>query len=397
MTQAPAPPARIDAGGPIAVLPVAANPAAAAGRRRRLPWRLLSFVVVVTLPAIIAGAYYGIVAADQYVVELRFGLRTIEPMRSDPLSLVQSGMAASQAGFDSYALVQYLTSRAVIDDLAGTLDLTEMFSRPQADRLARLQSGATVEEMVVYWQGQVDAFFDPGNGTILVKARAFTAPDALALAQGIMAACERLVNGLSERARRDALRHSEEEVAKAQDHLKSTLARLREFRDARGVLDPKQAAASSAALAGRLRNEIEGAKAEYSALKNYMRPDAPSIKVLDARIQALEAERRAVEGELTTSEQPAATPLSGIMGPYEELEAERHFAENAYQRALEALDRARAAADRQQIYIAAFVPPSLPEEALYPRRLRAVGIVLLAAFALWAIGGLVMHSVRDHW
>lgn len=84
------------------------------------------------------------------------------------------------------------------------------------------------------------------------------------------------------------------------------------------------------------------------------------------------------------------------MGSYEELESERRFAETAYQHALEALDRARMDADRQQIYVADFVPPSLPEEALYPRRLRSVGIVFLAAFVVWAIGGLTVRSVRDH-
>jgi capsular polysaccharide transport system permease protein len=84
------------------------------------------------------------------------------------------------------------------------------------------------------------------------------------------------------------------------------------------------------------------------------------------------------------------------MGTYEQLEAERRFAENAYQHALEALDRARSAADRQQLYIADFVPPSLPEEPLYPRRLRSLATVFLIAFAVWAIGGLTLRSVRDH-
>ena len=60
------------------------------------------------------------------------------------------------------------------------------------------------------------------------------------------------------------------------------------------------------------------------------------------------------------------------------------------------LDQARANADRQQVYIASFVPPSLPEEALYPRRWRSLGVVALFAFALWAIGGLAVQSIRDH-
>ena len=84
------------------------------------------------------------------------------------------------------------------------------------------------------------------------------------------------------------------------------------------------------------------------------------------------------------------------MGSYEELESERGFAETAYRHALEGLDRARLNADRQHVYVADFVPPSLPEKALYPRRLRSLGVVFLIAFATWAIGGLTVRSVRDH-
>jgi len=53
-------------------------------------------------------------------------------------------------------------------------------------------------------------------------------------------------------------------------------------------------------------------------------------------------------------------------------------------------------ADRQQVYLATFVRPTLPEEALYPRRLRSLGVVFLIAFAVWAIGSCAVQSVRDH-
>ena len=104
------------------------------------------------------------------------------------------------------------SSRAIIDDLAKTIDLRRMFSTALADWPARLHLPATVEELVTYWQRQVDAFFDPINGTIVVRTRAFTPADALRLARGVLASSERLVNDLSVRARRDALHNSEAEV-----------------------------------------------------------------------------------------------------------------------------------------------------------------------------------------
>ncbi len=76
------------AGGELAVL---REGGAAAGRTalgrtargRRVPLALLSFLLVVAVPSAAASAYYFLIAADQYVAEFRFGLRSSEPVRAD--------------------------------------------------------------------------------------------------------------------------------------------------------------------------------------------------------------------------------------------------------------------------------------------------------------------------
>jgi capsular polysaccharide transport system permease protein len=353
-------------------------------------------MIVVAVPAVIAAAYYFFVAADQYVAEFRFALRSAEPERRDPNLFLQESLAPSPIGVDSYVVVQYLASRAIIDDLSTTIDLRQMFSRSEADWPARLDPPVSIEELVRYWKGQVDAFFDATNGTIVVRARTFTPQDALKLADGILACSERLVNDLSARARRDALRNAEDEVGRAEKRLKSALTRLREFRDKEGIIDPRKTADATVALAGRIRDELVRTDTELSTLKHYMRDDAPSIKMLEARVQSLEAQRRAVESEVTDSEKTRSQALSRVMGSYEQLESERTFAENTYQHALQALDRSRINADRQQVYLATFVQPTLPEEALYPRRLKSFAVASGVAFVVWMIGGFILQSIRDH-
>jgi capsular polysaccharide transport system permease protein len=368
----------------------------AAAKARRVPLTWLSFVLFVVLPTVVAAAYYLLIAADQYVAEFRFALRSAEPARADAGTVWPASAAPLQSALDSYAVAQYIGSRAIIDDLGKTLDLRRTFSRPAADWLARLHLPATAEELVTYWQRQVDAFFDPTNGTIAVRVRAFTPVDALTLARAVLGSSERLVNDMSARARRDALRNSENDVAAAEQRLTAALARLRDYRDKEGLIDPHKAADANAALAGRLRDELVRAGTDLSTLKTFLREGAPAVKLLEARIATLKAQLSAIESEATVTAKTHDQALSRMMGSYEELESERHFAETAYQHALEALDRARLNADRQQVYIADFVPPSLPEEALYPRRWRSPGIVFLASFIVWGIGGLTLRSARDH-
>ena len=383
-------------GGEVALLREPQSPLSSTARRHHISWRLLSFLGLVAVPTLAAGVYYFLIAADQYVAEFRFGLRSAEPVRTDTGALLQAGPAALQTAIDSYAVVQYVGSRAVVDDLDKTLDLRRMFSTTAADWPARLRLPVTIEELIEYWRGQIDAFFDPINGTIAVRARAFTARDALVLAQGILASSERLVNRLSARARSDAVRSSEQDVHAAERRLAGALARLRDYRDRQGLIDPHKAADANSALDGRLRDELVRAGTTLSTLREYLHDDAPTVRILEARIQALKAQQSAIESEATDTAKTRSETLSRLMGSYEELESERRFAETAYQHALEALDRARMNADRQQVYIAGFVQPSLPEEPLYPRRFRDVGIALFLCCAVWLIGAFAIQTVREH-
>ena len=358
--------------------------------------RALSFALLVLLPVTISGAYYFLIAADQFVAEFRFSLSSVGKPRFDPLSLLTGGSPHSAAALESQVVVQYMTSRAMVDDLNATLDLRQLFSAPDADWWARLPVPAPIETLVRYWKGQVDPFYDPAIGTATVRVRAFSSADALRLAQAMVASSERLVNDLSMRARRDTVRYAEMEVAQAEGRLQAVLGEIRAFREREGVIDPSEAAKASALLAARLRDELVRANAELSSLQSYMRDDAPPVRVITARIRALEIQQRAVARDISDPEKSQTSGLSHLLASYEQLENERRFAETAYQHALLSLDQARADADRQQVYIASFVPPSLPEEALYPRRWRCFGMVALVSFAVWAIGGLMVQSVRDH-
>jgi capsular polysaccharide transport system permease protein len=385
-------------------LPMAAHGASVAMPRRFVSLRTLSFVIVVLLPVAVAAVYYLAIAADQYVAEFRMSLRSVDAPRIEPLALFGGDTAHTTAAGESQIVSQFIASRAIIDQLDPKLDLRRMFASPGADWWARLWLPATAEQLVYYWQNQVDPFYDTSTGTIVVRVRAFTPDDALRLAQAIVASSERLINSLSARARHDALDYAEADVAAAETRLKAALAAIREFRDKEGMIDPGQAASADTTLVTKLRDDLLKANAELATLGAYMRDDAPAIQVLKARIKSLESQQRLLAHEMTSSAAAAPSPgptpvppaLSHELGSYEALDAERKFAEAAYEHALEALDRARDNADRQHIYIESFVPPSLPQSSLYPHRWRSLGTVALIAFAIWAIGGLTVQSIRDH-
>jgi capsular polysaccharide transport system permease protein len=80
----------------------------------------------------------------------------------------------------------------------------------------------------------------------------------------------------------------------------------------------------------------------------------------------------------------------------EDLVVDREFAGKAYVSALSSLERARGQAHRQQRYVAAFVRPTLPQEAFDPRRIVASVTVFAIALVPWALGVLIIYAIRDH-
>jgi capsular polysaccharide transport system permease protein len=183
-------PVRSVAGGALApyVRPSLPHVDARPGKRSQPSPILLSFIAVVLVPVVVVAVYLFVIAADQYVSEFRFSLNSVDPPRLDPLSLLTGNASHSPAGSESQIVVQYITSRAIIDKLDPSLDLRRMFSPPDADWWARLPRPTSIEALVRYWRGQVDPFYDPANGTVVVRVRAFTPAEALQLAKAIVAA-----------------------------------------------------------------------------------------------------------------------------------------------------------------------------------------------------------------
>jgi capsular polysaccharide transport system permease protein len=366
---------------------------------RQLPsLRATSFLIVVVLPVVLAAVYYLAIAADQYVAEFRMTLRSVDAPRIEALALFGGSAAQTSASSESQIVTQFIASRAIVDELDPKLDLRRTFASSEADWWARLSLPASIEQLVYYWQHQIDPFYDTTTGTIVVRVRAFSPADSLVLAQAIVDASEKLINDLSARARHDALGYAEAEVASSETRLTKALTAIRQFRDREGMIDPGKAADANAALATKLRDDLLKANSQLATQKALVRDDTPVTRVLKARIHALETEQHNLAHEMTSSPAtPTGAPaLSQELGSYEALDAERKFAEAAYQHALEGLDRARDNVDRQHIYVESFIPPSLPQTSLYPHRWRSLGTVALVAFAIWAIGGLAVQSIRDH-
>jgi capsular polysaccharide transport system permease protein len=386
-------------------------------RKRRSVGLWASFLLMVALPALAAGLYYGLVVSNQYVSEFRFAVRSqdFSPAGATAASTALGSAARAGVYTDNFLVIDYLSSRQAVEDLMKTVDLRAMYSRAGVDRLSRLRGEETMENLVTYWQSMIDASFDMATGLALVRVRAFTPEDAHEIAATLVGQSERLVNEVSGRARRDAVKFAEADVARAEDRLRGARAGLRQFRDLEQTPDAARTAGGTLDLAMKLRGELAGLQSQLASLRTYMDPNAPTVKVLESRIAATVKQIASIEREIGkggrdagaaataggtatsgTTAAGAQPVLSDMLSNYEDVDLSRQFAEKYYETTLSALELARSEAAAQQTYVATYVQPALAQASEYPRRVVSILIVFLAAGALWFISVMIFYSIRDH-
>ncbi len=351
----------------------------------------ISFLAIFVVPTLLAALYFTLIAADRYVSEARFAVRSGDRSALDVLA-GGTDLGRMAQGQDTLIVTEYIKSRALVEEIQKSLDLRAIYTRDSADFLSRVAQDASIEDLVAYWRWRVKTSVEMPSGIITLQIVAFTPEDAQKLAEAVVERSELLVNQMSERARRDELLQAEAEFARAEEKLKEIYAAMRDLRNKEGVLDPTMTAEALTALLTELRKSRLKLEGDLIVARESMSEDSPVVRQLKAKIAAIDEQIAQISAQLTAAGGDAEA-LSDTIGAFEEMELRRQVAQDQYAAAALALENARVAADRQRIYLSTFVQPDLAEDALYPLRFWytfGTGMVLLIAWL--AIAGLARFA-----
>ena len=188
------------------------------------------------------------------------------------------------------------------------------------------------------------------------------------------------------------MRYSREELALAEDRLRSAREAVTAFRVKNQIVDPTTDFQTQAGLVTLLENQLAEAQIEMDLLADAAENDPRLVQakrraeVIMARIAAERAKVGADGG---------AKDLAALAADYERLLVDREFAEQSYVAALSAYDSASAESQRTSRYLAAHVLPTTAEVSRYPERFSILGLMALFLGLLWSIGTLIVYSVKD--
>jgi len=376
------------------------RPKKTAQEKRRF-WTALTFVPCVILPLVLSIIYYAGYASDRYAVETKFSIRSpsgIAP--TDILGLVSGVSASGSTSVDSYIVSDFIESRDLLDQLEERIDLRAMFDTDKADFLARFDSTNTQEDFVKYLSHMISVYYDTSSQIITLEVQAFTPEDAQLLASEIVFLSGQLVNEISERSRRDTVSRAEDEVSRAEELLRQNRAEISGFRELQQDIDPARSVEAQQLLLGGIESELLARQSERTTLLEFLKEDAPRIRMLDSHIAALKGQvvdQKAIFGAGNDNGNLGSQQtLTARISAYEELAVDLEFRQRAYVSALVSLEGARLEADRQQRYLASFVLPSKPQKSLYPQRALNVFIIFIFSLMFWGICVMMTYIAREH-
>jgi capsular polysaccharide transport system permease protein len=350
---------------------------------------------MVLLPNLVASVYLAFIASNQYASETRFAVRGGQAGMMDTFGGI-IGVPSAQQVQDSLILTDYIEGRSIVEALDRKLDLRQMFSRDRIDYFSQFNAKDSNEELMYYWRRHVDVHIDSMSGVITVVVRAFTPRDSLAIANEIISLSEALVNDLTERSRRDALRQAQSELIRANQNRQEKSKAMRDVRNTEGVLDSGKASEVMTQMLGDLRLELIRLEQEYGAQRRTISPSSPQLRVLAARIDSMKEQIYRLENQMTDRGEGRGSALSGIMSRFERQGLDKDIAEKQYVAAAAAFERARIDLESQHVYLATFLKPVLAQEALYPRRMWLWSIVTVITLLIWISGIGTAVLVRNH-
>jgi len=391
--------------------PVVAQPARAPRRwarlagpirfRRRHFGLMLSFFLMVFLPVDVTGYYLTRVAHDQYASRVGFSVRKEETGSAIELLGGITNLSGSGSS-DTDILFRFIRSQQIVRRIDARLDLAAMFRAP-GDPMFSIGADPTIEDLVRQWHRMVRVYYDSGSHLIELRVLAFSAADATAIAKAVFAESSDMINTLSAIARDDATRYAKQELDRSVARLKLARQTMTAFRTRTQIVDPNADIQGRMGLLANLQAQLATALIDLDLIQkslggtNGRRQAVVGTRVLQAKRRvAVIKERIAAERQLFgKADGQGDEAYADLVAEYESLAVEMDFSEKSYLAGLATYEAARAQAQRQTRYLAAYVGPTRAERAEYPQRLILFSMVAMFLLIGWAILTLIYYSIRD--
>tara|TARA_Y100000815_G_scaffold181356_1_gene165310 strand:- start:251 stop:1525 length:1275 start_codon:yes stop_codon:yes gene_type:complete len=356
---------------------------------------ILLFVFCVIVPAITAIGYYGYLASDQYESETRFTVRSSSPaLGSDQLGEA-TGIPSAKIVQDTQIALNFISSHEMLDVLAErNIDLHQVFGRESIDWWARLPEDASREDLLEYWKHMVSTTVNPSSGIVTVYVRAFSAEDSAMLVREILSASEYAVNRVNDRIWKDVIATSNTNLENAKKQLQEAREALASARNRDGLLTVESSSAILTNLISAMETERLNLQHRYDAQLSLVSADAPQMLVLKREIDSKEQQIAELKSQVAGSSGDKRN-LADVSQEMSQLQLAQSLAEQQFSASLGTFEQIQFVSRQQLLYLESFLEPRVPDEAMYPKRVLLIVLILTASLIIWGALLGILYAVRN--
>ena len=147
-------------------------------------------------------------------------------------------------------------------------------------------------------------------------------------------------------------------------------------------------------IIGSLQGDLARERTTLKALTTYLSESAAEVVATKTKIAALERqiaqERDKQVGGLEDKK------INQQMLDFQEVKLNQQIAADIYQTGVRTLETARIDATRKVKFLVLISPPTMPDKSTEPESLYNVATIFIVLNLLYAIGGLIIATIRDH-
>ncbi len=361
-----------------------------------------TLIFFVLLPTLLMFLYSLLWESKGYVVEMRLTVRAPPeqkvtattgeaPTMSSLLSKFSGGSKSTVQ--DTFIVLNYLKSRALIADIGGRAYFERIYSGDDIDYFSRLDRGENMEDLWKYWNKHLSASVETISGILTIQVDAYSPESALHLARDLVRLSENLVNEITLRGRKDALQRADLEVSVSSQRLADAREKLLQFRNANLLIDPTSKATSIGEVIAKLTLEKIDLESALATFNGSLSGDSPSERIQRSKLATINKQIAEARAKLTNDKTNDA--LSAQIAGYERLKLEEQFAQTLYAIAQTSYQKARQELEKQVLYLVVVVAPTLPEAPTTPRVFVSTALLFIELAVVWAIFMLAGAAFSD--
>lgn len=382
-------------GGPNAnSLPVS-TAAGQEGRNTLRVQKVFRWVVLCILLMSVLTAGYWLFSSERYVSEAIVIIQNTEQIGVPTLDI--TAMLGGLGGVnkpDQLLLREHLLSVDMLKKLDAALDLRSHYSDSRRDFASRMWfKDASIEWFHRHYLSRVSVAFDDYAGVLRIRAQAYDAATARAIAAVLVQEGERFMNEMSHALARAQVEFLDKQVFLAQEQVLQASKKLLDFQNQKGLASPKATVESIYAIIAKLEGQRTELQTQLASLPRNLDRNHPTRKSLQQSLQAVERQIAQEHAKLAST---SGKPLNSLVEEEQRLELELKFKQDLYKTSLIGLEKGRMDAARTLKHVSVLQMPVLPEYAMEPRRI--YGIIATLCITLLAIGiiNLLKAVILDH-